>query len=134
MREKTALEKLIRETWIRTEKGAIVVKPEDAEVIFAIQNTLMYLKALDEQKDTRHRKCFVKGYLNTSRRVFQFEVALEFLFTQDTVSDNFKMYIKIFESNLAFAKAVKPVICDSGFKVLPMFRRITERLTNLREG
>ena len=106
MRGKTVLEKLIRKTWRRTEKGTIIEKPEDAEVILTIQYTLKHLMTIDKQKGTCHLECFKKCYLTTNRRIFQSEVADEYFFSRDVASGYFKMYIDIFEDNLVFAKAV----------------------------
>lgn len=108
--KKTRLIHLIRNTWLKTQKGKIVKKPAQAEIIIAIDCTLFFLEIFDELRKENHKTYFIKLFLSSNNNMTQAQLSDLYKICRDTVSDYCGMYIEVFEKYLSIVKELGIII------------------------
>lgn len=127
-KEKTTLIRIIENTWRETNKGRCIKTLEQAEVVAAIDLTLIFLEFYGKLKGEPHKLYFIKRHLSLHNNITQLQLSIKYQICRDTVSDYCNMYINVFKDNLDLVKALSAKIKNIEYEsFLPKLSRYVEQ-------
>lgn len=127
-KERTKLIHIIEDIWKATNKGRCIKTLEQAEIVAAIDLTLIFLEFYGKLKGEPHKSYFIKRHLSLHNNITQLQLAIKYQICRDTASDYCTMYIKVFKDNLELVKALSAKIKNIEYEsILPRLSRYVEQ-------